>query len=279
MARIRIRRVDSATGDTDGRHATRRGPCPRPHDRARRSPPLSHRPGAPRPRVYPRARTMPHPGPGRILQREPRALPATLIIMRNGASGDAARPPWDEAAHRYLAAIVESSDAAIFGKTLDGIIASWNRAAERIYGFTAAEAIGQPVSILVPPEVEDEVPAILERLRRGERIDHYETVRKTKDGRRLNIALPISPIRDDKGRIVGASTIARDVTAQVQARLQLDESRWELEELNAELEQTIEELERQRNAAEAEAERMRRLHRVTAALTGSLEPRQMLEII
>ena len=199
--------------------------------------------------------------------------------MRNGASGDAARPPWYEDAHRYLAAIVESSDDAIFGKTLDGIIASWNRAAERIYGFTAAEAIGQPVSILVPPEVEDEVPAILERLRRGERIDHYETVRMTKDGRRLNIALTISPIRDDQGRIVGASTIARDVTAQVQARLQLDESRWELEELNAELEQTIEELERQRNAAEAEAERMRRLHRVTAALTGSLEPRHVLETI
>ena len=154
---------------------------------------------SPRPRVYPRARTMPHPGPGRILQREPRALPATLIIMRNGASGDAARPPWYEDAHRYLAAIVESSDDAILGKTLDGIIASWNRAAERIDGFTAAEAIGQPVSILVPPEVEDEVPAILERLRRGERIDHYETVRMTKDGRRLNIALTISPIRDDQG--------------------------------------------------------------------------------
>jgi len=199
--------------------------------------------------------------------------------MSAGASRDAARSPWYEDAHRYLAAIVESSDDAIFGKTMDGIITSWNRGAERIYGFTAEEAIGQPVSILVPPEMEDEVPALLERLRRGERIEHYETVRKAKDGRRLNIALTISPIRDDKGRIIGASTIARDVTAQVQARLQLEDSRLELEELNVELEQTIEELERQRNAAEAEAERMRRLHRVTSALTASLEPERVIDAI
>jgi len=199
--------------------------------------------------------------------------------MSARASRDGVRSPWYEDAHRYLAAIVESSDDAIFGKTLDGIITSWNRAAERIYGFTAAEAIGQPVSILVPPEMEDEVPALLERLRRGERIDHYETVRKTKDGRRLNIALTISPIRDDRGRIIGASTIARDVTAQVQARRLLEESRLELEELNVELEQTIEELERQRNAADAEVDRMRRLHRITSALTASLEPERVIEAI
>jgi len=199
--------------------------------------------------------------------------------MTEAASVGAARPSWSEDAHRYLAAIVESSDDAIFGKTLEGIITSWNRGAERIYGYTAEEVIGQPVSILVPPEMEDDVPALLERLRRGERIDHYETVRRTKDGRRLNISLTISPIRDDQGRIIGASTFARDVTAQVQARRQLEESRRQLEELNIELEQTIEELERQRNAAEAEAERMHRLHRVASALTASLEPERVIEAI
>ncbi len=113
---------------------------------------------------------------------------------------------------RRLAAIVESSDDAIIGKTLDGVVTSWNAAAERLYGYSAAEMIGLPVSLLAPPERPDEVPAILERIRRGERVDHYESVRIAKGGRRMAVSLTVSPIRDRGGAIVGASVIARDVT-------------------------------------------------------------------
>jgi len=185
----------------------------------------------------------------------------------------------EDATRRYLAAIVESSDDAIIGKTIDGIIRSWNRGAERIYGYTAQEAIGRRIEMLVPPGLEDDVPAIMERLRRGERIEHYETIRMAKDGRRLNISLTISPILDDAGNVIGASTIARDVTAQVEARQALEKSRQELEQLNIELKRTIQELERQRNAAEAEARRLRRLQRVAAALTAAFEPDQVVDVI
>ena len=111
-----------------------------------------------------------------------------------------------------LAAIVESTDDAVIGKTLDGVITSWNAAAGRLYGYTAAEAVGQPVSILVPPDQPDEWPLFMERLRRGERIANYETVRRRKDGALLTVSLTISPTRDADGEIVGASTIARDLT-------------------------------------------------------------------
>ncbi len=113
---------------------------------------------------------------------------------------------------RELAAIVASSDDAIIGKTLDGTITSWNQGAERMYGYTADEIIGQPVDVLAPPDQPDEIPEILRRLRRGEHIDHYETERVAKDGRRLNVSLRISPIRDEEGEIAGASAIARDIT-------------------------------------------------------------------
>src|SRR5215211_9502876 len=111
-----------------------------------------------------------------------------------------------------LAAIVESSDDVIIGKTLEGIITSWNKGAERIYGYSAEEAVGQPISMLVPPERPNEIPRILESIRRGEKVDHFETVRMTKDGRRLDISLTVSPIRNSSGDIVGAATIARDIT-------------------------------------------------------------------
>jgi len=112
----------------------------------------------------------------------------------------------------WLAAIVESSDDAIISKTLDGIITSWNPAAQRLFGYTVGEAVGRHVSMLAAPGHEGEMPTILERLRRGEKIDHFETVRQHKHGRLVDVSLTVSPIRDRAGRIVGASKIARDIT-------------------------------------------------------------------
>jgi PAS domain S-box-containing protein len=110
-----------------------------------------------------------------------------------------------------LAAIVDSSDDAIVGKTLDGAITSWNRGAERIFGWTAAEAVGRHVRLIVPHDRWAEEDDVLARIRRGERVDHYETVRVAKDGRLIAVSLTVSPMRSG-GRIVGASKIARDVT-------------------------------------------------------------------
>jgi PAS domain S-box-containing protein len=122
-----------------------------------------------------------------------------------------------ELAERY-AAIVETSDDAIISKDLNGIIATWNKGAERLFGYTAAEAIGRPVLMLIPVDRQDEEPNILGRLVRGERIDHYETVRRRKDGSLIQISLTVSPIKDESGRVIGASKIARDVTEQKLAR-------------------------------------------------------------
>jgi PAS domain S-box-containing protein len=111
-----------------------------------------------------------------------------------------------------LAAIVESSDDAIISKTLEGIILSWNTGAERLFGYTASEAVGRSILLIIPPEREDEEREVLERLRRGERVEHFETVRVTKQGRRIDISLTVSPIRDSSGRVIGASKNARDIT-------------------------------------------------------------------
>jgi two-component system CheB/CheR fusion protein len=113
-----------------------------------------------------------------------------------------------------LAAIVQGSDDAIFSKTLDAVIMSWNPGAERLYGYTAAEAIGQPVSILLPEDRPEEIKSIMARIRQGERVEHYETFRKHKHGHFLDVSLTVSPIRNRQGNLVGASTIARDMTAQ-----------------------------------------------------------------
>ncbi len=121
------------------------------------------------------------------------------------------RKQLDLAAQR-LAAIVESSDDAIISKDLHGIITSWNEAAQRIFGYTAKEVVGRPVSILAPPDRLDEMPQILTKIRAGQRVEHYETRRRTKDGRVIDVALTVSPIHDSEGRIVGASKIARDIT-------------------------------------------------------------------
>jgi two-component system, LuxR family, sensor kinase FixL len=118
-----------------------------------------------------------------------------------------------KSAANLLAAIVESSEDAIVSKTLDGIVTSWNAAAERIFGYTAEEMIGQPIAILATAATADEMRRILETIGRGERVEHCETERRRKDGRIIAVALTISPVRDDTGRIVGASKIARDITA------------------------------------------------------------------
>src|SRR5580698_1791552 len=115
-------------------------------------------------------------------------------------------------AERWLAAIVESSDDAIISKSLDGIITSWNAGAQRIFGYSADEVIGKPITVLIPQDLWHEETEILERLRSGERVDHFETTRVRKDGSIIAISLTISPIRDTAGTITGISKIARDVT-------------------------------------------------------------------
>jgi PAS domain S-box-containing protein len=117
-----------------------------------------------------------------------------------------------EVVQAYLAAIVESSDDAIIGKTLQGIITSWNKGAEKLFGYTAAEIIGLPINTLIPPDRQEEEVEILGRLGRDERIEHFETVRVRKDGRPVDVSLTISPIKDSSGRIIGASKVARDIS-------------------------------------------------------------------
>ena len=113
---------------------------------------------------------------------------------------------------RRLAAIVESSDDAIFSEDLEGTITSWNRGAERIYGYPPEEIVGRSIELLIPPERRDDVGMVLRKIRAGNSIEHYETIRRTKDGRTIDVSLTVSPIRDAYGQVVGASTIARDVT-------------------------------------------------------------------
>ncbi|KRR22259.1 PAS domain S-box protein [Bradyrhizobium retamae] len=138
-----------------------------------------------------------------------------------------------EQSAQQLVSIVESSDDAIISKDLDGIIRTWNPGAERLFGYTAGETIGKPVTILFPPGREDEEPGILARIRRGERVHHYETVRRRKDGRLLDISLTVSPVRDDTGTIIGASKIARDITDRKEAERKVQESELRLKELLA----------------------------------------------
>jgi PAS domain S-box-containing protein len=129
-----------------------------------------------------------------------------------------------EAAMAQMAAIVESSDDAIISKDLNGIITSWNKGAEKLFGYAAAEAIGKPVTILIPPGRLNEEPYILEHLRRGERVDHYETVRRRKDGSEIDISLTVSPVGDKSGKVIGASKIARDISSRRQAEERLKEA-------------------------------------------------------
>jgi PAS domain S-box-containing protein len=114
----------------------------------------------------------------------------------------------------FLASIVQSSDDAIVSKNLDGIITNWNRGAERIFGYTAEEAIGRPITILIPENRQSEEREILTRIRRGERIDHFETIRQRKHGSLITVSLSVSPVKNAEGKIVGASKVARDITEQ-----------------------------------------------------------------
>src|ERR1700761_7974408 len=137
-----------------------------------------------------------------MAESKDRAEPGTGSAGPTGPLGSAERGELQQA-RAHLAAIVESSEDGIVGKTLDGIVTSWNQGAERLFGYSAAEMIGQPIAKLIPPEMQHEEVDILSRLRRGERITRYEAIRIHRDGHRLNISLTISPVRDRNGRIVG----------------------------------------------------------------------------
>ncbi len=139
-----------------------------------------------------------------------------------------------------LATIVEQSEDAIVTKDLDGIIRTWNAGAERLFGYTAAEVIGKPVTILFPPERLDEEPKILGRIQNGERIEHFDTVRRRKDGTLVNISLAVSPIRDRSGNLLGASKVARDITERVRSRELLEQT---VAERTASLREAVEQME------------------------------------
>ena len=156
-----------------------------------------------------------------------------------------ATEPTPDARALFLAAVVDSSDDAIITKTLDGTITSWNTSAGRLLGYTAAEIIGQPITVLIPPDRWEEERNIIQNLRAGNRIEHYETVRVTKDGRLIDVALTISPVRDQTGQIVGASKILRDITERKRIER-------ELQELLAERDQILE----SERAARGQAERL-----------------------
>src|SRR5262245_49986377 len=168
-----------------------------------------------------------------------------------------------EESRQWLSAIIESSDDAIISKNLDGIIMSWNKGAERIFGYQEQEVIGKPVTVLMPPERYNEEPAILASIRQGERFDHYETVRKRKDGSLIDISLSISPIKDVGGKIIGASKIARDITQRKRMEAALKQATDALAKSNEKLEsqarERTAELEGANNALRREMEEHQKL--------------------
>lgn len=187
------------------------------------------------------------------------ALVAVLLV--DGAT----RLRIAEIASYRLALLVETADDAIFSKSLDGVIETWNRGAERLYGYTVEEAVGHPVTLLVPPDRSHEMVEIMAQLRRGKRLEHFETVRLTKDGRHLDVSVSFSPIKDVVDRVIGASVIARDISDQKQAareRAQL----YEAERV-------------QRFAAEKAVDQLGRLLGLTRALADALGPRDVAEAI
>jgi PAS domain S-box-containing protein len=167
-----------------------------------------------------------------------RAVPVSengKVVKWLGTSTDIEDQSRAEHDHALLASIVESSEDAIIGKDLHGFITSWNAGAERLFGYSLAEAVGRPITFLLPPDHCDEEAMILSKLGRGERVEHFESVRETKDGRRVDVSLTISPIRDHGGRLVGISKIARDITERKQAEEAQRQSAERLESLSRRL--------------------------------------------
>jgi PAS domain S-box-containing protein len=193
--------------------------------------------------------------------------------------------PGMDALVSLLSAIVDSSHDAIVSKTLDGIITSWNGAAERMFGYTAAEAIGRSIRMIIPPERQAEEDFVLSRIRRGEKVDHFETVRQTKDGCRLDILLTISPIKNARGVVIGASKIARDITASKRIEREREEllerertAHQELAEALAARDEFIAVAAHElRNPLNVLVLTMQLLHRVSGASTGSAQVGNLIE--
>ncbi len=152
------------------------------------------------------------------------AFLGTMAVMSIMIAAVVAERKRDEAALAHLASIVEFSDDAIVGKTLEGVVTSWNAGAERLFGYSAAEAVGRPISIIIPPDHPNELLRILARLKRGEHIQPYETTRIRKDGTRVQVSVTVSPLRSSSGTIIGASAIGRDVTEKKRADAALREA-------------------------------------------------------
>jgi PAS domain S-box-containing protein len=168
---------------------------------------------------------------------------------------------------QHLAAIVDSSDDGIISKNLDGVITSWNKAAERLFGYSAEEAVGRHITLIIPSDRLPEEAMILDRLKRGERVEHFETVRVRKDGGMLDVSLTISPVKDSQGRVIGASKIARDITAQKRAEQTLRENEQRLRALTDALEAQVRartmELERRNREVLHQSQKLRELsHRL-----------------
>ncbi|HEY3158836.1 MAG TPA: PAS domain S-box protein [Vicinamibacterales bacterium] len=156
--------------------------------------------------------------------------PTGRIVGASKVARDITESQQNDRLRARLGAIVDSSDDAIVSKTLDGVITSWNRAAERLFGYSAAEAIGQNIVLIIPEDRRGEEEDVLARLRRGEKVDHFETIRRTKDGRHIPISLTVSPVKDVKGRIIGASKVARDISERVLAQEALRRAHDQLDE-------------------------------------------------
>jgi PAS domain S-box-containing protein len=181
---------------------------------------------------------------GGLELHHPRIFGRALVIKDSagkpermlGINLDVSEKKQAERTKNLLAAVVDSSDDAIVSKTLDGTITSWNQGAERIFGYTAEEAVGQKILIIIPEDRRDEENEILRRLRNGERIDHFETVRRKKDGSLVNVSVTISPIKDATGKIIGASKVGRDISQRKRSDMLLQESEQRFRKLSESLE-------------------------------------------
>jgi PAS domain S-box-containing protein len=162
------------------------------------------------------------------MQKEP---PVKEVLTRKATMEDAEQKLAEEK-QAILAAIVSSSDDAIVSKTLNGIITSWNHSAQKMFGYTEAEAIGKHISIIIPPNRMDEETHIIRKIRSGERIEHFETIRVAKDGKEINISLTVSPLKNKAGQVIGASKVARDITERIESEKKRQLYTQKLQELN-----------------------------------------------